>query len=110
MINNSAGACRLKEWGFEKGWGDRAERVKETMRMVSEIIEATDPQKMESFFSRIPVIFNVVIFSIHGYFGQSNVLGLPDTGGQVSYFYIYIYIYMPFKFSHILLLFLQVFI
>ncbi|KAI5673924.1 hypothetical protein M9H77_14288 [Catharanthus roseus] len=76
---------KLKEWGFEKGWGDRAERVKETMRMVSEIIEATDPQKMESFFSRIPVIFNVVIFSIHGYFGQSNVLGLPDTGGQVVY-------------------------
>jgi hypothetical protein len=26
---------------------------------------------------------NVVIMSPHGYFGQSNVLGLPDTGGQV---------------------------
>ena len=22
--------CRLKEWGFEKGWGDSAKRVKET--------------------------------------------------------------------------------
>lgn len=27
----------------------------------------------------------VVILSPHGYFGQSNVLGLPDTGGQVVY-------------------------
>jgi len=31
------------------------------------------------------MIFNVVILSPHGYFGQSNVLGLPDTGGQVVY-------------------------
>ena len=29
------------------------------------------------------MIFNVVILSPHGYFGQSNVLGLPDTGGQI---------------------------
>lgn len=51
--------------------------------MLSEILQAPDPCNMESFFSRLPVIFNVVIFSIHGYFGQSDVLGLPDTGGQV---------------------------
>ncbi|XP_076926519.1 sucrose synthase 7-like [Bidens hawaiensis] len=76
---------KLKEWGFEKGWGDTAERVRETMKMLSEILQAPDPINMESFFSRLPVIFNVVIFSIHGYFGQSDVLGLPDTGGQVVY-------------------------
>nr|GEU88194.1 sucrose synthase 7-like [Tanacetum cinerariifolium] len=76
---------KLKEWGFEKGWGDTAARVKETMIMLSEILQAPDPINMESFFSRIPVIFNIVIFSIHGYFGQSDVLGLPDTGGQVVY-------------------------
>ncbi|CAI9289173.1 unnamed protein product [Lactuca saligna] len=76
---------KLKEWGFEKGWGDSAERVKETMKMLSEILQAPDPCNMESFFSRLPVIFNIVIFSIHGYFGQSDVLGLPDTGGQVVY-------------------------
>ncbi|KAK1436024.1 hypothetical protein QVD17_01799 [Tagetes erecta] len=76
---------KLKQWGFEKGWGDTAERVKETMRMLSEILQAPDPINMESFFSRLPVIFNIVIFSIHGYFGQSDVLGLPDTGGQVVY-------------------------
>jgi sucrose synthase len=31
------------------------------------------------------MIFNVVIVSPHGFFGQANVLGLPDTGGQVVY-------------------------
>lgn len=74
---------RLKEWGFEKGWGDSAGRVRETMRLASEILQAPDPINMESFFSRLPTTFNIVIFSIHGYFGQADVLGLPDTGGQV---------------------------
>jgi sucrose synthase len=31
------------------------------------------------------MIFNVAIMSPHGYFAQSNVMGLPDTGGQVVY-------------------------
>ncbi|KAF3438388.1 hypothetical protein FNV43_RR21150 [Rhamnella rubrinervis] len=75
----------LKMWGFEKGWGDTAERVRETMRTVSEALQAPDPAKLESIFSRLPGIFNIVIFSPHGYFGQSDVLGLPDTGGQVVY-------------------------
>ncbi|KDP35712.1 hypothetical protein JCGZ_10484 [Jatropha curcas] len=75
----------FKEWGFEKGWGNTAERVKETMRSLSEVLQAPDPINMEKFFSRVPTIFNVVIFSPHGYFGQENVLGLPDTGGQVVY-------------------------
>lgn len=69
--------------GFEKGWGDTAETVAETMHMLSELLQAPDPEKMESFIGRLPVIFNVVIFSPHGYFGQADVLGLPDTGGQV---------------------------
>ncbi|KAI4307712.1 hypothetical protein L6164_030869 [Bauhinia variegata] len=76
---------RFKEWGFEKGWGDTAERVKDTMATLSEVLQAPDPVNLEKFFSRIPTIFNVVIFSVHGYFGQADVLGLPDTGGQVVY-------------------------
>ncbi|XP_057812386.1 sucrose synthase 7-like isoform X2 [Salvia miltiorrhiza] len=76
---------KLKEWGFEKGWGDNAERTRETMRILSEIMQAPDPANMEAFFSRLPVIYNVVVFSVHGYFGQADVLGLPDTGGQVVY-------------------------
>ncbi|KAH6796982.1 sucrose synthase 6 [Perilla frutescens var. hirtella] len=76
---------RFKEWGFEKGWGDNAERVLETMHSLSEILQAPDPVHMEKFFGRLPIIFNVVLFSVHGYFGQADVLGLPDTGGQVVY-------------------------
>ncbi|KAK9117991.1 hypothetical protein Scep_016084 [Stephania cephalantha] len=76
---------RFAEWGFEKGWGDTVETVKETMRSLSEVLQAPDPVNMEKFFSRVPVIFNVVIFSPHGYFGQTDVLGLPDTGGQIVY-------------------------
>lgn len=74
---------RFKEWGFEKGWGDTAQRVKETIRSLSEVLQAPDPNNLERFITRLPRIFNVVIFSIHGYFGQADVLGLPDTGGQV---------------------------
>lgn len=58
------------------------------MRAVSEVVQAPDPMHMEKLFSRLPTIFNVVIFSPHGYFGQSDVLGLPDTGGQVQVFII----------------------
>ncbi|KAL6181364.1 hypothetical protein ACLB2K_048019 [Fragaria x ananassa] len=76
---------RLKDMGFDKGWGDTAERVNERMRTLSEVLQAPDSVKLESFFSSLPNTFNIVIFSPHGYFGQSDVLGLPDTGGQVVY-------------------------
>ncbi|KAL6178304.1 hypothetical protein ACLB2K_049822 [Fragaria x ananassa] len=75
----------IKDMGFEKGWGDTAERVNERMRTLSEVLQAPDSVKLESFFSSLPNTFNIVIFSPHGYFGQSDVLGLPDTGGQVVY-------------------------
>nr|APR63141.1 sucrose synthase 7 [Triticum aestivum] len=76
---------RFQEWGLEKGWGENAERCKETLNFLSEVLQAPDPINMEKFFSRVPSIFNIVIFSIHGYFGQEKVLGLSDTGGQVVY-------------------------
>ncbi|PON63254.1 Sucrose synthase [Trema orientale] len=76
---------RLKELGFQKGWGDTAERVRDTMRTASEVLQAPDPKNLELLFTRLPSIFNIVIFSPHGYFGQADVLGLPDTGGQVVY-------------------------
>lgn len=54
------------------------------MRILSEVLQAPDPTNVEVFLGRLPVTFNIVIFSVHGYFGQSDVLGLPDTGGQVQ--------------------------
>ncbi|VFQ73890.1 unnamed protein product [Cuscuta campestris] len=75
----------LQEMGFERGWGDTAGRVKDMMHLLSDILQAPDPANLETFLGRMPMVFNVAILSIHGYFGQANVLGLPDTGGQVVY-------------------------
>lgn len=69
--------------GFERGWGDTAARVLEMMHLLLDILQAPDPSTLETFLGRVPMVFNVVILSPHGYFGQANVLGLPDTGGQV---------------------------
>lgn len=74
--------------GFEKGWGDTAQRVSETVQLLLDLLQAPDPSTLEKFLGRIPMVFNVVIVSPHGYFGQANVLGLPDTGGQVLSFII----------------------
>ena len=78
-------AGRMDELGFEVGWGRTVARMRNTLRLLSDILEAPDPAVLEEFLSRIPMIFSIVIISPHGYFGQSNVLGLPDTGGQVVY-------------------------
>jgi sucrose synthase len=76
---------RLDELGFEPGWGRTAAQMRDTFDLLSDILEAPDPATLERFLGRIPMIFNLAILSPHGYFGQANVLGLPDTGGQVVY-------------------------
>ena len=76
---------RLHGLGFEPGWGGTAHRVGETMSLLADILEAPDPAAIEQFLGRLPMIFNLVILSPHGFFGQANVLGKPDTGGQVVY-------------------------
>lgn len=73
--------------GLERGWGDCAERVKELIHLLLDILQAPDPSTLEKFLGKIPMVFNVVILSPHGYFGQANVLGLPDTGGQVLFLF-----------------------
>eukprot|EP00897_Mesotaenium_endlicherianum_P000519 jgi/Mesen1/10468/ME000082S09974 len=89
-------APRLQELGLEKGWGNTAGHILESIHLLLDIFQASwgntcahlhapDAEMMEKFLGRIPMIFNVVILSPHGYFGQANVLGLPDTGGQVVY-------------------------
>jgi sucrose synthase len=75
----------LRRLGFEPGWGRDAGRIRETMGLLLEILEAPAPGILEEFLGRVPMIFSIAILSIHGWFGQSNVLGRPDTGGQVVY-------------------------
>jgi sucrose synthase len=76
---------KLRELGFETGWGRTVKIMLNRFYLLSDILEAPSPKDLEKFLSGIPMIFNVVILSPHGYFGQSNVLGLPDTGGQIVY-------------------------
>jgi len=75
----------LQMMGFEPGWGNTAQRVYETLEILDELIDSPDPQTIEAFISRIPMIFRIVLVSAHGWFGQEGVLGRPDTGGQVVY-------------------------
>lgn len=75
----------LQDLGFEPGWGNTAQRVRETLEILDHLIDSPDHQALEAFISRIPMIFKVVLVSPHGWFGQEGVLGRPDTGGQVVY-------------------------
>jgi sucrose synthase len=75
----------LRSMGFEPGWGRDAKRMRETMQLLLDILEAPSPSNLEKFLACIPMIFSITILSPHGWFGQSDVLGRPDTGGQVVY-------------------------
>lgn len=75
----------LQSMGFEPGWGNTAERVRETLETLDQLIDSPDHQVLEAFISRIPMLFRIALISPHGWFGQEGVLGRPDTGGQVVY-------------------------
>lgn len=76
---------KLQEMGFEAGWGNTASRVRDTLEILDELLDSPNDEGLEKFISRIPMIFRIVLVSIHGWFGQEGVLGRPDTGGQVVY-------------------------
>ncbi len=76
---------QLKSKGFEPGWGHNAGRTLETMQLLYALFHEPSSAGLEGFISRVPMISKVAIISPHGWFGQENVLGKPDTGGQVIY-------------------------
>jgi sucrose synthase len=78
---------RMKQSGFEIGWGNTVGRIRETMETLLALVGEPTDQLLEKFISRvpIPVISKIAIISPHGWFGQNNTLGKPDTGGQVIY-------------------------
>lgn len=78
----------LDELGFLPGWGATVGRVRESFQLLLDIIQAPDAETLEKFLSRLPLVFKVAILSPHGYFGQHNVLGMPDTGGQVRNLFV----------------------
>jgi sucrose synthase len=81
----TAFAEAMGQLGFAPGWGDTATRVTETMSLLSDILEAPSPHALEAFLARIPMVSRLLILSPHGWFAQDNVLGRPDTGGQIVY-------------------------
>ena len=79
--------ARMKKSGFEVGWGNTAGRIRETMQILLDLIGEPTDELLETFISRVPMplISRIAIISPHGWFGQTNALGKPDTGGQVIY-------------------------
>ncbi|MCF7886581.1 MAG: sucrose synthase [Candidatus Marinimicrobia bacterium] len=75
----------LKKKGFERGWGREVDTIQNRMQRLINIMEAPSPESLEKFLGDLPMVFNIVIVSPHGYFAQSDVLGKPDTGGQIVY-------------------------
>ncbi len=78
---------KLKKSGFEPGWGNTAGRILETMETLYDLLNEPTDSLLEEFLNRVPMplISRIAIISPHGWFGQENVLGKPDTGGQVIY-------------------------
>jgi sucrose synthase len=78
---------RMKKEGFEVGWGNTVGRISETIQTLLDLISEPSDHLLENFISRVPMplISKIAIISPHGWFGQTNVLGKPDTGGQVIY-------------------------
>jgi sucrose synthase len=75
----------LRGLGLQPGWGDTVTRTLQTLESVQGLLEDPSAQKLEDLLSRLPLVQRVVIVSPHGWFGQENVLGRPDTGGQIVY-------------------------
>ena len=71
--------------GFRVGWGNTPTKVLVTMKLLHDCFNTPDSTKLDMFISRIPMISKIVLLSPHGWFGQNDVLGRPDTGGQVVY-------------------------
>ena len=76
---------RLTSWGILDGWGNSVKRILEMMQLLQDVLEQPNGDTLEEFLARIPMVSKAAMISPHGWFGQENVLGRPDTGGQVVY-------------------------
>ncbi len=73
--------------GFEAGWGNNAGQIRDTLQLLLDLVHEPSDELLERLISRLPIplILRIAIISPHGWFGQTNTLGKPDTGGQVIY-------------------------
>lgn len=75
----------LRGLGLRDGFGDTVGRVLSTLQLLANLQEEPRAENLEAFISAIPMVSRVAVISPHGWFGQENVLGRPDTGGQIVY-------------------------
>ncbi|MEO1428769.1 MAG: hypothetical protein AAFS12_05055 [Cyanobacteria bacterium J06632_19] len=75
----------LRSFGFEPGWGNTAQRARETLELLDQLIDSADHEVLEKFMSRIPLIFNVLVTSTQGWLGEEAVLDRLDTSEGVVY-------------------------
>lgn len=76
---------KFQEIGLERGWGNKADVVMETIHMLLNLLDAPDAFTLEKFLGKIPMVFNLLIIATNGHFAQKNVVGSPDTGGLTVY-------------------------
>ena len=76
---------KLQALGFEPGWGNTAGRVRETLELLDRLIDSPDHAVLEAFISHIPLLFRIVLVSVHGWVSQEDHFGRPQTAGQVVY-------------------------
>ena len=71
--------------GFARGWGNNSTRIHDSLSLLDKILHNPDESAFNMLLRRLPLVENVVLVSIHGWFAQEGVLGRPDTGGQIVY-------------------------
>lgn len=78
---------QMRKSGFEDGWGDSIERIQANTQRLLDLLHAPTNDLLEDFVANmpLPLLSKIVVVSPHGWFAQENVLGRPDTGGQVIY-------------------------
>ncbi len=75
----------LRQWGVLEGFGDSPKSAVEQLTLLLKILGSPSTEQVETFLTRLPLISRIAVISPHGWFGQQNVLGRPDTGGQIVY-------------------------
>jgi len=75
----------LRVHGFEQGWGRTVGLVRQRLSALGQVLESADPERLERLLAALPLTRTVVMVTPHGWFAQHDVLGKPDTGGQVTY-------------------------
>ena len=75
----------LRSHGLEPGWGNSAKSIAANLSLLAQVMNSSGPSRLETLLERLPLIQSVLMVSPHGWFAQEDVLGKPDTGGQVTY-------------------------